>query len=202
MQYLYIPGDPERFQNYHRAVARCGGVCVEEEQQAEALLLPGGGDVEPWRYGAENTASLAEPGRDDEELRLLDAFLSAGKPVLGVCRGLQLINVYFGGTLLQDIPGHSQIESRDRRHATRTAPSILRSLYGETVEVNSAHHQAADRLGSGRAAVPWAEDGIVEAVVHRRYPILALQWHPERLGGAGERLFRAFLDGVKAVKIF
>ena len=57
-------------------------------------------------------------------------------------------------------------------------------------------------MGSGLAAVQWAEDGIVEAVVHRRYPILALQWHPERLGGAGERLFRAFLDGVKAVKIF
>ena len=70
------------------------------------------------------------------------------------------------------------------------------------MEVNSAHHQAVKRLGSGLRAVQWAEDGVVEALVHRRYPILALQWHPERLEGSGERVFRAFLGGLKKVKIF
>ena len=201
MKRVYIPGDPVRFQNYHRCVERCGGICVEE-REAEMLLLPGGGDVEPWRYGAENTASHIEPGRDEEEFRLLDTFLGAGKPVLGICRGLQVINVYFGGTLVQDIPGHSQMEGTDRHHLTHIAPSVLRTLYGEAMEVNSAHHQAADRLGKGLTAVQWATDGVIEAVVHERYPILALQWHPERLDGAGERLFRAFLGGVKTVKIF
>ena len=194
MKGVYIPGDPVRFVNYRRCVERCGGVYVDAEA-ADMLLLPGGGDVEPWRYGAENTASAVEPGRDEAEFRLLETFLAAGKPILGVCRGLQVINVYFGGTLHQDIPGHSQVQGRDRRHGSRIAPSILRELYGDALEVNSAHHQAVDRLGAGLRAVQWGEDGVVEALVHDCFPILALQWHPERLEETGERLFRALLEG-------
>ncbi|WP_287227491.1 gamma-glutamyl-gamma-aminobutyrate hydrolase family protein [Oscillibacter sp.] len=87
----------------------------------------------------------------------------------------------FGGTLIQDLPGHSQAAGRDRLHRVRTAPSPLQDLFGETLVVNSAHHQAADRLGQGLRAVQWAIDGTVEAVIHQSLPVWGVQWHPERL---------------------
>lgn len=200
---VYIRGDPGRFANYRRWVESAGGRAVfgdaaeGQGKRWDALLLPGGGDLEPWRYGQENTASRGlEPERDEAELRLLQDFTAAGKPVLGVCRGLQTINVFFGGTLLQDIPGHGAVEGADRLHAVRTAPSPLRPLFGERLTVNSAHHQAADRLGSGLRAVQWAGDGVVEALCHERLPVWAVQWHPERLGDRipGRRLMGAFLE--------
>ena len=200
---VYIWGNPERFANYRRWVEAAGGRAVfgdAAEGQGtrwDALLLPGGGDLEPWRYGQENTASRGlEPERDGAELRLLQEFTAAGKPVLGVCRGLQAINVFFGGTLAQDIPGHGAWEDGDRLHAVGTAPSPLRVLCGERAVVNSAHHQAADRLGGGLQAVQWAEDGVVEALCHRRLPVWAVQWHPERLRdpAPGRRLMGAFLE--------
>jgi len=200
---IYIWGDAKRFANYRRWAASAGGRAVfgrESAGQAEiwdALLLPGGGDLEPWRYGQEDTASRGlEPERDAAELRLLEAFTAAGKPVLGVCRGLQVINVFFGGTLVQDIPGHNAVDGVDRLHSVRTAPSPFRALWGERSLVNSAHHQAADRLGSGLQAVQWAEDGVAEALIHQRFPVWAVQWHPERLGdpGPGQWLMGAFLD--------
>lgn len=199
---VYIWGEPARFANYRRWAASAGGRAVfgkKAEGQAalwDALLLPGGGDLEPWRYGQENAASRnLEPERDAAELRLLRDFTAAGKPVLGVCRGLQVINVFFGGTLAQDVPGHGTLAGADRLHGVRTAPSPLRALWGEALTVNSAHHQAADRLGGGLRAVQWAEDGVVEALCHQRLPVWAVQWHPERLGdpAPGRRLMGAFL---------
>ena len=85
--------------------------------------------------------------------------------------------------LIQDLPGHSQAAGRDRLHRVRTAPSPLQDLFGETLVVNSAHHQAADRLGQGLRAVQWAIDGTVEAVIHQSLPVWGVQWHPERLAG-------------------
>lgn len=199
---VYIWGDPERFANYRRWVESAGARAVFGEEAGgqgtkwDALLLPGGGDLEPWRYGQENTASRGlEPERDEAELRLLQEFTSAGKPVLGVCRGLQTVNVFFGGTLDQDVPGHGTLEGRDRLHPVRTAPSC--PLWMEALTVNSAHHQAADRLGGGLRALQWAEDGVVEALRHERLPVWAVQWHPERLGdpAPGRRLMEAFLEG-------
>ena len=81
------------------------------------------------------------------------------------------------------LPGHSQAAGRDRLHRVRTAPSPLQDLFGETLVVNSAHHQAADRLGQGLRAVQWAIDGTVEAVIHQSLPVWGVQWHPERLAG-------------------
>lgn len=201
---VYIWGGPERFANYRRWVESAGGRAVfgdasdGQGRKWDALLLPGGGDLEPWRYGQENTASRGlEPERDEAELRLLQEFTALGKPVLGVCRGLQTINVFFGGTLAQDVPGHGAWEEGDRLHGVRTAPSPLRPLWGERMTVNSAHHQAADRLGSGLRAVQWTGDGVVEALCHERLPVWAVQWHPERLGdrSPGRRLMGAFLEG-------
>lgn len=201
---VYVWGEADRFGNYRRWVEAAGGRPVFGREfsgqgtEWDALLLPGGGDLEPWRYGQKNTASRGlEPERDEAELRLLQEFTAAGKPVLGVCRGLQTINVFFGGTLLQDIPGHNALEDgTDRLHRVRAAASPLSAPCGERLSVNSAHHQAADRMGSGLRAVQWTEDGVVEALCHARLPVWAVQWHPERLAfsKAGRRLLGAFLE--------
>ena len=197
MRTIYLAADPSARQNYRRAIAQAGRICCvgENKERCEALLLPGGGDVEPWRYGAETLDCRgAEPARDGEELRLIEEFLSAGKPVLGICRGLQILNVYFGGTLSQHVEGHSAVDGRDSFHPSRIASSPLRRLYGGALQVNSAHHQAIDRLGSGLQAVQWADDGVIEAVMHETLPVWAVQWHPERLEAEGQRLLRAFLS--------
>lgn len=184
MAVIYVWGEPERFQNYRQAILAAGGRVRfgGDPEGCDGLLLPGGGDLEPWRYGQENTASRGlEPERDREELELLDRFTAEKKPVLGICRGLQIINVYFGGTLIQDLAGHEQVCGCDRFHRVRTAPSPLGAACGDMEIVNSAHHQAADRLGSGLEAVQWSPDGVVEALCHRNLPVWAVQWHPERM---------------------
>lgn len=203
---LFVYGRQEQYQNYLRAVSAAGGLLrcsldISETAGCGGLLLPGGGDLEPGRYGQPNVASRGlDPLRDAAELELLERFTAAGLPVLGVCRGLQVINVFFGGTLVQDLPGHSTA-ARDRLHAADTAAGTFGRLWGERIIVNSAHHQAADRLGSGLRAVQWAPDGTVEALAHSSLPVWAVQWHPERLTGPlavagaadGGRLLRAFL---------
>lgn len=205
---LLTYGERERYQNYAVAIAAAGGLLrfsleTGEAEDCDGLLLPGGGDLEPWRYGQLNTASRGlEPERDRAELELLERFTALRRPVLGICRGLQTINVFFGGTLIQDLPGHGAAGERDRLHTVRTAPGSPGRMWGERPIVNSAHHQAADRLGTGLRAVQWALDGTVEALVHRALPVWAVQWHPERLTGTlavrgaadGGLLLRAFLE--------
>ena len=198
---VFVWSTGERYPNYARAVRQAGGqLCLSARPDraagCAALLLPGGGDVEPWRYGRQNTASRGlEPERDAAELYLLERFTAAGKPVLGVCRGMQVINVFFGGTLIQDLPGHSAVQGIDRLHFVRSAPSPLAAACGGSAIVNSAHHQAADRLGSGLRAVQWAPDGTVEALCHTALPLWAVQYHPERAWppDSGSCVFRAFL---------
>lgn len=203
---LFVYGRGNCYPNYVRGFAAAGGAIRFSVELAEAadcggLLLPGGGDLEPWRYGQQNTDSRGlEPERDQAELELLDRFTAAGKPVLGICRGLQVINVFFGGTLAQDLPGHGAAEDRDRLHAVRTAPAAFGRLWGERPVVNSAHHQAADRLGAGLRAIQWAPDGTVEALVHKTLPVWAVQWHPERL--TGELAVAGTADGGRLLKAF
>ena len=191
-----------RLKNYENALSLVGARCVETPWEADLLLLPGGGDVHPRFYGQQiNGSTDIDEARDGRELALVDEFLRAGKPIVGICRGLQLLNVYFGGTLRQHIEGHSQIDGVDRLHAINTAPGLLRELYGTRCTVNSAHHQAVWWLGTGLQVFACAEDGTVEAVGHRTLPVFAVQWHPERLCGAfarpesadGARLLHALL---------
>ena len=195
---VYIWGESERYRNYRRAVEAAGGVVqfYGDPEKCGALLLPGGGDLEPWRYGQANTASHGlEPARDTAELELLDRFLTRKKPVLGICRGIQTINVFFGGTLAQDWPGHSAVSGADRYHRVRTIASPLREICGDKCIVNSAHHQILDRVGAGLRVVQWAPDGVPEAVCHAALPVWGVQWHPERLEAAvGMALMRAFLS--------
>jgi putative glutamine amidotransferase len=159
----------------------------------DGLVLQGGVDICPERYGARPLRSewAGDPIRDHYELDLLHGFLEAGKPVLGICRGAQLINVYHGGTLIQDLPSqypgaqtHQDLCHYDRlmHDVTFSPDGLMGRLYGEqTHRVTSIHHQCVDRLGDGlvvEARCP--QDGVVEAI---RRPgegfVLGLQWHPE-----------------------
>ena len=160
----------------------------------DAMIFSGGCDVDPVHYGQarEPGCGRIDPRRDQIELALADLVLGRNIPVLGICRGLQTVNVFFGGTLCQDISKHGACDGVDRRHRVRTATSPLQELCGETCVVNSAHHQAADRLGAGLQAIQWTDDGVIEALCHRTLPVWAVQWHPERLGKLGETVFQAF----------
>ena len=203
---ILIPCEGEQFASYGAAISAAGGFPLfrakGEPPHGDGLLLCGGGDVEPWRYGQENTGSYGlEPERDARELALLDRFAAEGKPVLGICRGMQLLNVYFGGTLVQHREGHSQSDGTDRLHRTRVSGGFLKALYGEETIVNSAHHQCLDRGGAGIEVLQWAPDGTAEGICHRYLPVWGVQWHPERMwrysaacAADGRRIFRAFLE--------
>ncbi len=150
----------------------------------DGLVLAGGPDIHPSAYGASGDAVKTEPERDRSELLLTEAALARELPILGVCRGAQLLNVAFGGTLIRHLDGHRDAEIYDRLgHEIRLAPdSTLRQWYGsDRISVTSVHHQAVDRLGDGLAAVGWAEDGTIEAVELPGSLVLGVQWHPEWL---------------------
>ena len=118
------------------------------------------------------------------ELALFQAFYGAGKPILGICRGMQLINVALGGTLIQDLPQEQKAfhcgGKADMVHPLRALEgSVLHRLYGPVFSVNSSHHQALGRLGRGLRATAWSESGFPEAVELPGYPLLGVQFHPE-----------------------
>jgi putative glutamine amidotransferase len=203
--------------NYADQVTAAGGVPVllppvpgiaAAVSRLDGLVLTGGGDIDPARYGASphpRTAGVSA-ARDRAELELLTAALAAGLPVLGICRGLQLLNVARGGTLHQHVadlgpsgdPGHTPPPGTFGRHPVKVAAgSVLAGILTEDgpFAVATAHHQAIDRLGAGLTATAWAADGIIEAVEltgggHHPF-VLAVQWHPE--AGSDPRLFRALV---------
>ena len=152
------------------------------------LLLPGGGDI--------------EGDIPQRECSLIRSFVANGRPVLGICRGMQALNVYFGGTLHRYIDGH-QLPQGDIVHPTH-ALGIIRELLGKTPTVNSNHHQAVAKLGHGLRVVQRSQDDVVEALCHHTLPIWGVQWHPERQSFALQRadavdaapLFRYFLSQI------
>lgn len=216
MYTVAVAGLPGRTDNYTAALRRAGMDSVVTLDRAEAarcdgLLLPGGGDIHPARFGQENAGSRdIDEALDQAQLAILDAFVQAEKPVLGICRGHQLVNVYFGGDLIQDLPTASDHMARERVdsvHPVRVEPgTALYGLYGPDAAVNSSHHQGLGRLGAGLRAAAFAPDGVIEAAEHRRLPILAVQFHPERMVPGRDRpataegapvfaLFRRMLGG-------
>ena len=195
---VYLAGRQQNYPNYQSGIEAAGGKIQfgGDPQRCDALLLPGGGDLEPWRYGQKNRGSHhMDAEQDQQEWDLLELFARQRKPVLGICRGLQVINVYFGGTLVQNLEGHSSVNGADRYHAVQTTDAKMKALFGPKAVVNSAHHQGIDRLGVGLTVFQKAPDGIIEGVFHESLPVWAVQWHPERLEmDTGEQFLRAWLS--------
>ena len=163
----------------------------------DGLVLQGGADISPLAYGEQPLKPEWEgdPLRDRYEIELVQAFMAQKKPVLGICRGAQLINVALGGSLHQDVPAHRTEDYDLHAHDVRLEPgSGLARLYGETGprRVVSIHHQAINRLAPGLRVEARADDGVIEAVrgTGATY-ICAVQWHPEFHGGRD-----GFLDGA------
>jgi putative glutamine amidotransferase len=201
-------------QAYAAQVAAAGGLPVllppvagveAAMSRLDGLVLSGGGDLDPARYGADRHAETGSvrPARDAAELALFTAAADRGLPVLGICRGLQVINAARGGTLHQHLPDvtghrdHAPAPGQYGSHPVRVAPgSALAAALGRTSleSVPSAHHQAIDRPGWGLTAAAWAPDGIIEAVdidIPGSPFALAVQWHPE--SGTDPSLFLALI---------
>ena len=182
---------------------------------AAGLLLTGGGDVDPALYGEKRhqTFEPSEPGRDAYEIELVARALDADIPILAICRGVQLLNVALGGTLVQDIPSQIRKPVEHRFAAPPHPPFKLAHPIGidgdsmlamvlrdrlnvGPIEVNSRHHQSIHRPGAGLAVSATAPDGVIEAVEDPDHPFLiGVQWHPENFWRTGEfaRLFEAFV---------
>ena len=134
--------------------------------------------------------SVSGQARDAYEIALLCAFLAAGKPIFGICRGMQLINVLLGGTLWEDLPMELANDAHmdgQMHEIVMREDSWLFPLFGEHFGVNSYHHQACRCLASGLVASAHAPDGLIEAFCHERLPIYGVQWHPERMYVPGEK---------------
>lgn len=215
---------------YLRAVQQAGGVPVLlpphlDDRALDALwprldglLLTGGGDVAPRRFTEDAphpTVDLVSEARDRLEIVLTERALHDARPLLAICRGIQVLNVALGGSLHQDIAAetgstlaHSQAGPRDlATHAVKVMGEGSRlgaTLGALEVEVNSFHHQALKRLGRGLREVAWAPDGIIEGVEmgpETRGFVLGVQWHPEELVGhdeAARNLFRALVTSAES----
>jgi putative glutamine amidotransferase len=179
------------------AAAALGGV--------RGLVLTGGEDVAPQRYGAAPHPRLGtvDASRDATEVALIDAARQRRLPILAICRGIQILNVALGGTLYQDLdserPGTLSHSDEASRHGVRVAPGSLleRTLGTQSATVNSRHHQAIRDLAPGLKAVAWAEDGVIEAAEPKSADdpwIVAVQWHPEDL--TERALFEGFAQAV------
>ena len=183
MKQIYLCGNAADFANYCNAFAALGAaVMTDSPERCDLLLLPGGADVHPRFYGQEITGARGiDEARDLSELAAARRFIAAGRPILGICRGQQLLNVALGGTLHQHIEGHGPADGKDRVHPVHTEDAFFHALYGKRFPVNSCHHQSIDLLGEGLRPILWADDGCIEAVRHETLPIFAVQFHPERM---------------------
>jgi len=213
---------------YVRAVQQAGGIPVLlppslDEHAVDALwdrldglLLTGGGDIAPQRFGEAPHPTVADvsEARDRVEIALTERAVAAGRPLLAICRGIQVLNVALGGSLVQDVSSEIGTTIAHGQKAPRHVPThpvkvmgegtrLAATLGGLEVEVNSMHHQAIKRLGRGLREVAWAPDGVIEGVEMDggRSLVLGVQWHPEELVGrdpAARNLFAALVAAAGA----
>lgn len=203
------------------ALVRAQGLEVVVVQDAnlagfDGVVLPGGGDVDPARYGGDASAPCYDvnPAQDDLDLDITAAARAAGVPILGVCRGLQVLNVAFGGTLIEDLPASSVVHAPASDGCgglewawhpvrVRSDARLRTALDTDEIPVASGHHQAIGRLGDELVATAQAADGVIEAIEHPSEPIIAVQWHPEAEGTApplAAAPFAVFADLVRSVR--
>ena len=185
---------------------------AEYVKMADGVLFTGGVDMAPSFYGEETKPTCGEihQKRDDVEARLFRLAYQSKKPIMGICRGMQLVNVLMGGSLYQDMPtecpsdiAHRQTEKYIETHSVNVVPGTpLNELAGaERIGANSFHHQAAKRIGDGLAVMATADDGTIEALYAEDYPYMRLyQWHPERLRKIDDIHMALFCDFVKAAR--
>ncbi len=196
MKRILIAGREAQTSNYTMALRAAGTLPIVSLSYADVysccgLVLPGGGDIDPPFFGQKNRGSRQiDRELDCLQFAMLDAFLALGKPVLGICKGMQIINVAFGGSICQHLP-HAELhayDNGDRIHMTLLPENtFLFRLYGPGCVVNSAHHQGVDRIGQCLDAIQYGPDLVVEALCHQTLPVFGVQWHPERMCYANSR---------------
>ena len=214
---ILIGGKKDFTGNYVRALEALGAKTVvwlpESVRDSlpgpfHGLLLPGGGDIHPSFFGQIDQGSLSVDARlDVQQFSLFHAFFQAGRPILGICKGMQLINVALGGTLIQDLKEPARTihayDRADRIHPTAILPgTFLHSLYGNSLITNSAHHQAVDCLGRDLLPAQYGSEHVLVGLYHKTSPVLGVQWLPERMCGAkknpeagdGSQVLRYFLS--------
>lgn len=188
MKSIFIYGQNSILTNYVKAFSstKTKTICSQDLTLADkcsTLVLAGGGDLSPSLYRENNYhCQNIDYKRDLDELYLIDKFCQQKKPIVGICRGIQILNVYFGGSLIQHIDGHCQIDGIDTTHQiVCRKQGILHNYYGNNAQVNSAHHQAINTCGKWLIPDSVSSDGIIESVYHFHLPIYGFQFHPERL---------------------
>lgn len=197
--------------NYAEAVEEAGGLPLllppgtgagDYARGIDGLLIPGGEDMEPSYYGEPPLPGLklVPRMRSDFEIALFHEIMGLGKPVLGICYGMQLINVALGGSLYQDIKGLLPLAvDHSKSHEIEVRETAL--MQTGRYEVNSTHHQAVKALGGGLEVLAVSQDGLVEALYGKDYPyLLCVQWHPERPGGLPEMVFHPFIEASRVLK--
>lgn len=192
MKRVFIYGIKDKLKNYIEALEFSSAQPVvslklSDSDECDALVLPGGGDIDPALYGMKIHGSHGiEHDRDLAELDLARRFYATDRPVLGICKGMQIVNVAFGGNLIQDIETSAthkwEENTGDKVHLIKAAKtSFLYQLYGESFPVNSAHHQGVNKIANGFSAAAWGDDGIIEAMECKEKRVYCVQWHPERM---------------------
>ncbi|MBS1682425.1 MAG: gamma-glutamyl-gamma-aminobutyrate hydrolase family protein [Bacteroidetes bacterium] len=214
----------EKYQNYERwilstsnfEVIKLGSKNLADIENCCGIVMTGGDDVHPKFYGSDvinypNSPEKFAEERDEFEIEIFNKAVKNDLPVLGICRGLQLINCILGGTLKQDLDKlnetHRRISKDDKIHLVKIEPSTLLSSIAnmETGEVNSSHHQAIDKLGNGLKVNSIATDGTIEGIetIDKNRFLLAVQWHPERMEDQSSPLSKnireSFLEAARKI---
>ncbi|MBQ6967108.1 MAG: type 1 glutamine amidotransferase [Lachnospiraceae bacterium] len=217
MKTIGIVGDRQTFrnENYYAAVEACGAgtetLDVYEGTgrvfELDGIILPGGADVDPALYHEGNTASRELNRRLDwYELAVLSEAVKFKKPVLGICRGHQIINVFFGGSLIQNVEHCEKHDYKEDKSDRVHGNVVLRDTFiydifkEDSIVTNSAHHQAVMRLGEGMNVAQYSDDGLIEAAFHSELPVFGVQWHPERMCLKNKR--PDTVDGIKVFEFF
>ena len=220
----YQPFDATYLPHYLvTAVEKAGGIPIaipilnidnleEITQGLDGLILSGGHDLDPSYYQEEPHPNLGPifPARDRHEMNLIRQFYPLNKPILGICRGMQLLNIAFGGSLYQDLSQNPSIQiqhcqSSEMEYSTHSIniaeDSFLKSLISDDNRVNSVHHQIIKQLAPSLKAIAWSQDQVIEALEDRDHPfLLGLQWHPEytyNYSPASQAIFNCFIEACQ-----